>query len=99
MLRTIGIVDQERITLINGVIQIWNMIVSMTGANLVNRLGRRRIFISATTLMLLVMIGWTIAGSQYSATKSGPAGSAVLFCVVAFMSAYNFAWYAHLKAF
>ncbi|KAH7039885.1 general substrate transporter [Microdochium trichocladiopsis] len=92
VLRTIGIVDQERITLINGIIQIWNMIVSMVGANLVNRLGRRKIFISATTCMLLIMVAWTVAGSQYSVTKSEAAGSAVLFCVVAFMSAYNFAW-------
>ncbi|KXJ96351.1 general substrate transporter [Microdochium bolleyi] len=92
VLRTIGIVDQERITLINGIIQIWNMIVSMTGANLVNRLGRRKIFLGATTLMLLTMIAWTIAGSQYSATKANGAGVAVLFCIVLFMSSYNFAW-------
>jgi sugar porter (SP) family MFS transporter len=92
VLRTIGITSEERITLINGIIQIWNMIVSMVGANLVNRLGRRKIFVSATALMLLAMISWTIAGSQYSTTKSNAAGSAVLFCIVFFMSSYNFCW-------
>ncbi|KAH8900914.1 general substrate transporter [Thozetella sp. PMI_491] len=92
VLRTIGIASEERITLINGILQIWNMVVSMFGANLVNRLGRRKIFISATTMMLLAMIAWTIAGSQYSSTKSNAAGSAVLFCIVLFMTSYNFCW-------
>ncbi|KAF5566706.1 hexose transporter [Fusarium phyllophilum] len=41
VLRSIGINSQEDITLTNGILQIWNMIVAMTGANLVNRVGRR----------------------------------------------------------
>ncbi|CAG9991017.1 unnamed protein product [Clonostachys byssicola] len=92
VLRTIGITSQERITLINGIIQIWNMIVSMVGANLVNRLGRRVIFVSSTSLMLLAMISWTVSGSQYTMYGSEAAGSAVLFSLIFFMSAYNFCW-------
>ncbi|CAF3592852.1 unnamed protein product [Fusarium graminearum] len=54
VLRSIGINSQEDITLINGILQIWNMIVAMTGANLVNRVRRRPLFIVATSCMLAV---------------------------------------------
>lgn len=92
VLRSIEITSQERITLINGILQIWNMIVSMTGANLVDKLGRRKIFLGATSCMFVGMIGWTIAGSQYVQTKSDASGIAVLFCICFFLTSYNFCW-------
>ncbi|KAH6967150.1 hypothetical protein EDB82DRAFT_562962 [Fusarium venenatum] len=75
VLRSIGINSQEDITLINGILQIWNMIVAMTGANLVNRVGRRPLFIVATTCMLAGMVAWTITGSVFARTKSEATGA------------------------
>ncbi|KXJ88658.1 general substrate transporter [Microdochium bolleyi] len=92
VLRLIGINSEERITLINGILQIWNMLVAMTGANLVNRVGRRPIFLTATSCMLAGMIAWTIAGSVFASSRSEASGAGVLTCIIFFISAYNICW-------
>lgn len=92
ILRLIGITSQERITLINGILQIWNMIVAITGANLVGRVGRRPIFLTATTCMFFGMIAWTVAGSVFAKSRSEGAGAGVLTCIIFFISAYNICW-------
>ncbi|RKL43272.1 hypothetical protein BFJ72_g4685 [Fusarium proliferatum] len=92
VLRSIGINSQEDITLINGILQIWNMIVAMTGANLVNRVGRRPLFVVATSCMLAGMVAWTITGSVFARTKSEATGAGILTCVIFFASSYNICW-------
>ncbi|KAL5627116.1 hypothetical protein FOBRF1_001459 [Fusarium oxysporum] len=92
VLRSIGINSQEDITLINGILQIWNMIVAMTGANLVNRVGRRPLFVVATSCMLGGMVAWTITGSVFARTKSEATGAGILTCVIFFASSYNICW-------
>ncbi|KAH6697372.1 general substrate transporter [Plectosphaerella plurivora] len=92
VLRLIGITSQERITLINGILQIWNMIVAITGASIVGRVGRRPLFLVATGCMLVGMTAWTIAGSVFARTRSEATGAGVLACIVFFVSAYNICW-------
>ncbi|KAH8169687.1 sugar transporter domain-containing protein [Sarocladium implicatum] len=92
ILRLIGITTQEKITLINGILQIWNMIVAMTGANLVDRVGRRPLFLTATACMLVGMVAWTISGSLFADTKSSATGAGVLTCIIFFISSYNICW-------
>ncbi|KAM0371989.1 hypothetical protein ACHAO7_008340 [Fusarium culmorum] len=92
VLRSIGINSQEDITLISGILQIGNMIVAMTGANLVNRVGRRPLFIVATSCMLADMVAWTITGSVFARTKSEATGAGILTCVIFFASSYNICW-------
>ncbi|KAL2067678.1 hypothetical protein VTL71DRAFT_15774 [Oculimacula yallundae] len=92
VLRLMGITSQERITLINGIIQIWNMIVAMVGANLVGRVGRRPLFLTATSCMLVGMISWTISGSLYAQRKSEATGAGILTCIIFFISSYNICW-------
>ncbi|KAL6354023.1 hypothetical protein LRP88_12654 [Fusarium phalaenopsidis] len=92
VLRSIGINSQEDITLINGILQIWNMIVAMTGANLVSRVGRRPLFIVATSCMLAGMVAWNVAGSVFAKTKSEATGAGILTRVIFFASSYNICW-------
>lgn len=68
------------------------MIVAMTGANLVNRVGRRPLFIVATSCMLAGMVAWTITGSVFARTKSEATGAGILTCVIFFASSYNICW-------
>ncbi|KAF4417220.1 hexose transporter [Fusarium acutatum] len=75
----------------NGLV-IWNMVVAMTGANLVNRVGRRPLFVVATSCMLAGMIAWTITGSVFARTKSEATGAGILTCVIFFASSYNICW-------
>ncbi|PVH98502.1 general substrate transporter [Periconia macrospinosa] len=92
VLRTIGITSQERITLINGILQIWNMIIAMTGANLVGRVGRRPLFLASTACMLAGMVAWTASGSVFATTRSEAAGAGILTCIVFFVTSYNICW-------
>lgn len=68
------------------------MIVAMTGANLINRVGRRPLFIVATSCMLAGMVAWTITGSVFARTKSEATGAGILTCVIFFASSYNICW-------
>lgn len=92
VLRSSGITSQDDITLINGILQIWNMIVAMTGANLVSRVGRRPLLLASTCGMLAAMIAWTLSGSLYAEEKSKAVGAGILTCVVFFITSYNIAW-------
>lgn len=64
----------------------------MTGANLVNRVGRRPLFVVATSCMLAGMVAWTITGSVFARTKSEATGAGILTCVIFFASSYNICW-------
>ncbi|KAH7323281.1 general substrate transporter [Stachybotrys elegans] len=92
VLRNIGITSQERITLINGIIQIWNMLVAMAGANLVQKVGRRPLFLASTSAMLLAMMCWTASGSVFHRTHAEAASAGVLVCIFFFITAYNVCW-------
>ena len=45
-LQTLGITSPGMKTLLNGVLQIWNLIMALGGAMFVDRLGRRTLFVS-----------------------------------------------------
>lgn len=92
VLRSIGVTSQERITLINGILQIWNMAIAVTGANLVNRVGRRPLFLGSCVCMLIGMIAWTASGSAYASSKSNASGAGILTCIVFFITSYNICW-------
>jgi MFS family permease len=68
------------------------MIVAVTGANLVNRVGRRPLFIVATSCMMAGMVAWTITGSVFARTRSEATGAGILTCIIFFASSYNICW-------
>ncbi|KAG8779330.1 hypothetical protein FRC16_003453 [Serendipita sp. 398] len=62
----VGITDAPTVGLINGSLQIWNCFIAISAALLVDRLGRRLLFLSSNAGMLITFIGWTLATAFFS---------------------------------
>lgn len=56
VLESIGYKDEETKTLINGILQIWGLVTSLCFALVVNKFGRRAMFLTSTGAMLVVYI-------------------------------------------
>ncbi|KAK5170694.1 uncharacterized protein LTR77_005284 [Saxophila tyrrhenica] len=75
------------------------LIVSITCALLIDKVGRRPLFLAATGGMLLFFMAATIAGSQYSKTGNQGTGIAVIVFFWLHGVAYAFAWSGLLVAY
>lgn len=92
ILNQVGITDDEMKTIINGVLNIWNMIVATSMAFAVDKAGRRPLFLTSTAGMLLMFICWTIASKFAVEDFSKAAGSAVVAFIFLYYTFYNMAW-------
>lgn len=93
VLNTIGITEVSKQALINGMLQIYNWLLAIFGgALLVDRVGRRGLFLVATGGMCLAYIAWTILNSQFAATQNSTLGNAVLAFVFIYNGFYDIAW-------
>jgi hypothetical protein len=70
--------------LINGGLTIWCLLVSLGCAFLVDRVGRRTLFLSAGIGMLIAFSVWTGCSAVYAQTGNSSAGSAVLAMIFLF---------------
>ncbi|PGH08297.1 hypothetical protein AJ80_07893 [Polytolypa hystricis UAMH7299] len=87
VLKTIGINEAKDQTLINGMLQLWNFLASVfAGALLIDRVGRRMLFLICGGGMLVSYIIWTILSSVFDRTKEPGVGHSV----VAFVFIYSF---------
>ncbi|KAH6715170.1 general substrate transporter [Leptodontidium sp. MPI-SDFR-AT-0119] len=83
VLNTIGIRDVAHQTLINGMLQIFNWIVAVCGgALLVDRVGRRRLFLIATTVL----------NAEFAKTHNQALGNSVLIFIFVYYFFYDIAW-------
>lgn len=78
--------------LINGGLTIWCFLVSLGCAFLVDRVGRRTLFLTAGVGMLIAFSIWTACSAVYAQTGNSSAGSAVLAMIFLFYGAAGFAW-------
>jgi MFS family permease len=90
---SIGITDKDTQLILNGGLTIMSLIVSVSCALLVDRVGRRPLFIAATASMCVCFIAWTVASSQQEAQHSRIAGRVVVAFIWVFSFAYALAWY------
>jgi sugar porter (SP) family MFS transporter len=97
--KSIGIFDGDTQLGLNGGLTILSLIVSVSCALLIDRVGRRPMFITATASMCLTFVIWTICSSQQEATKSKAAGQAVIAMIWIFSVAYALAWSGLLVAY
>ncbi|OCL01499.1 general substrate transporter [Glonium stellatum] len=97
--KSIGITSSDTQLGINGGLTILSLIVSVSCALLVDRVGRRPLFITATASMCLVFVLWTICASQQERTNSAAAGRAVIAFIWIFSVAYALAWSGLLVAY
>jgi hypothetical protein len=89
---TIGITDPTIQLLINGILQIWNLAWAVSAAALVERIGRRVLFISSCAGMFLFFTLQTVCSARYAITKSDSAAHAVIAFIFLFYTFYDIAF-------
>ncbi|KAH7028974.1 lactose permease [Microdochium trichocladiopsis] len=100
VLNTIGITNAFDQTLINGLLQIFNWIVAtLGGAMMVDRIGRRTLFLVATSGMLVSYMIWTGLSAHFVQSNDAAAGKAVVAFIFIFYFFYDVAWTPMLHAY
>ncbi|KAJ9608791.1 hypothetical protein H2200_006562 [Cladophialophora chaetospira] len=97
--KSIGITNPDTQLELNGGMTIMGLIVSTTCALLCDRVGRRPLFLAATTGMLICFIIWTICSAIYQDTGNKAAGKAVIGFIWIFNFSYALAWSGLLVAY
>lgn len=92
ILKDTGINSDKDITLINGMVTLWQYLVALTVTVLINRFKRRTFFLTGSGGVLVVFISWTIAAQRYLEHESLAAGRVVLACIFLFQAFYTCAW-------
>jgi len=92
VLNSIGITDSFDQTLINGLLQLFNFAAALGAAFLVDRLGRRTLFIWSGIGMLISYIVWTACSAVNNEQGNKTAGYVVVVCLFAFFFHYDIAY-------
>jgi sugar porter (SP) family MFS transporter len=109
VLQTVGITNAFQQQGINGGLQIYNWFLAFGAALLSEKAGRRRLFLTSASTMLVFMVLITICSALYSTTRSVAAGYAVIVFLFLFLGGYvigltpipilyvNEIWPSHLR--
>jgi hypothetical protein len=89
---TVGITDASTQLLINGILQIWGSAWAVAAASLVERIGRRILFISSCVGMLLFFTLQTVCSARYAITQSDSAAHAVIAFIFLYSVSYSIAF-------
>lgn len=92
VLDTVGVKDPDTQTLINGLLQIFNFASAASAAFLVDRLGRRALFIWSGFGMLASFVVWTICSALFDKTQSHQLGIAVIAMIFIYFFHYDIAY-------
>ena len=92
VLDTIGITNSNIQLIINGCLQILNIIVATGQCFVVDKVGRRTLFLTATAGMLCTFIVWTICSAEFQQKGSHGAANAVVAMIFIYYVFYNMAW-------
>ena len=84
----IGITNPRTQLLVNGLLQVWNLFWAVLAAFLVNRLGRRFLFLTSAGLMALFYTAQTICFAQYAEHGVPAAGYTFVIFVFLFFAGY-----------
>ena len=86
----IGITNPTTQLLINGILQIYNLCIAMCASFLVERLGRRILFISSCVGMLIFFSCMTACAAVFANTGNKGAANAVIAFIFLFNGAYAY---------
>ncbi|KAG8736299.1 hypothetical protein FRC12_017693, partial [Ceratobasidium sp. 428] len=89
--KTLGITSPGMKTLINGLLQIWNLIMALGGAMFVDRLGRRTLFVTSNAGMFCIFAVWTVTAALYQLLGNRAAANANIAFIFIFFSFYDIA--------
>ncbi|KAI0684104.1 general substrate transporter [Cytidiella melzeri] len=99
ILEGVGITSTNTKAAINGGLQVWNLIAAMTGAMLIDKLGRRTLFIISNVGMLFDFALWTITTALFNELHIAAAAKATLAFVFLFYFFYDVAYTPMLVAY
>lgn len=99
VLDTIGITSSSMQTLINGLLQIFNLIAAASAAIFVDFFGRRTLLLWSGAGMLASYIVWTACSAVFDETGSQAAGRAVVGFIFIFYFHYDIAYTPLLLAY
>ncbi|KAF3801004.1 Hexose transporter HXT10 [Colletotrichum gloeosporioides] len=88
-LKSVGIRQPLQQAGINGGLQTFNFVIALFSAIIVDKVGRRVLFLFSTATMLLAMVGLTVATQQFSVTARSEAGSAVVVMFFVFQLGFD----------
>ncbi|KAL1895701.1 hypothetical protein Sste5346_005173 [Sporothrix stenoceras] len=91
VLDTVGIKDSFSQTLINGILQIFNACAALLGSLLVDRLGRRTLWLWSAVGMLMSYVAWTICSAINYNTGNSASGILVIVFIFVYFFHYDIA--------
>lgn len=91
VLQTVGITSVTDQTLISGCMQIWNLFWAILAAFLVDKLGRRPLFLISCVGMLVSYITISGLSGGFASTHSSPVGLAVVPFLFIYYAFYDIA--------
>lgn len=91
ILTSVGITSPIQQTGINGGMQIWNLLCSITGALLADRIGRRPLWLSSFSGMILFNVPLTITSAIYARRGTKSAANATVALLFLYNAAFNLA--------
>ncbi|KAF9811533.1 hypothetical protein IEO21_06537 [Rhodonia placenta] len=89
---TIGITSTSKQLLITGILAIWNLIISVSASFLVDRIGRRPLFLWATGGSLVFFTLQTICSAQYALHQQPAAAHSVIAFIFLYYAFYDLAY-------
>src|SRR5579859_496161 len=78
ILETVGITSVTQQTLLNGFLNLWNLIMAVGAALLVDRAGRRKLFLSSSSIMLIAYIVITAISATFAKNGVKSVGTAMI---------------------
>ncbi|KAL7279182.1 hypothetical protein ACG7TL_007022 [Trametes sanguinea] len=99
VLEGVGISDAGTKAAINGGLQVWNLVAAMSGALLVDKLGRRTLFIISNVGMLIDFAAWTLTTALFNTLHEAAAAKATIPFIFIFYFFYDIAYTPMLIAY
>ncbi|KAL2841718.1 general substrate transporter [Aspergillus pseudoustus] len=99
VLDTVGITETRDQLLISGCLQIWNLGFAAVGASLIERVGRRPLFMTSASVMLVSYIIITGLSGSFAESGAGPTGIAVIPFLFIYFAGYDIALTPLLTAY
>ncbi|KAJ7610457.1 hypothetical protein FB45DRAFT_942522 [Roridomyces roridus] len=92
VLSDIGITNPTTQLLLNGILSIWSLICGLTTSSIVERFGRRLLFLSSAFLMTLFFTMQTASFARFTINGDPNAAHAVIAFIFLYSAAYNLAF-------
>ncbi len=99
ILTSVGITSVTQQTLLNGFLQLWNLLIAVIAASMVDKLGRRILFLTSAVGMLCTYIAITGLSGSFANTGVSAIGTAVIPFLFIYYAFYDIAFTPLLVAY